>query len=169
MRNQDALHETFDASGIYLQDNKTIEADAVNYHDVGFQLSRNFRALKIWLTLSYYGMTEIRAAIHRTLDLARKAEEHVMATPDLELLAERSLGIVCFRFNPGGLDEPELDRVNEQALRDLVASGYAFMSSTRVGDRFSSRMCVLSHRTVESDVRSTFDRFVEHARNVLNA
>jgi aromatic-L-amino-acid decarboxylase len=82
------------------------------------------------------------------------AERECRANPDLEVLAPATLGILCFRAHPRGLDdEAKLDALNERILHAVNASGKFFFSSTKINGKFSLRICPIGHRTRESDIR----------------
>ncbi len=152
VRDGPLLAQAFHVLPDYLQDT-AVGGVEVNFADRGIQLTRTSRALKLWLSLHAFGVGAFRAAIDRTLDLALHAEARVRASEELELLSPASLGIVCFRRRPAGLDdEPELEALNGSLDRRLAESGEGLVSSTRVDGRYALRMCVLSHRSRAEDV-----------------
>ena len=139
-----------------------------NFADRGQQLSRAARALKIWMSVQTFGMARFREAVQKGLDLARRAEAYVEASPVLELMTPVSLGIVCFRVNPGdGRDEASLDEVNRNVLARVFWDELAFFSSTSLKGAFSLRMCIVNHTTTWEDVRMTLDLVVRLGREVL--
>jgi glutamate/tyrosine decarboxylase-like PLP-dependent enzyme len=162
VRDGSALREAFAIAPDYLQD--TDGRREVNLYDYGLQLSRAWRALKIWLSIRSFGLDAFRAAIDRGLDLARHAERRIESSPAFELLSPASLGVVCFRRRfPGVSDELELASLNA-ALNDAVnASGTAFLTSTRLRGRYALRLCILNHTTTEEAVDATLD-FLEQAQ-----
>ena len=102
------------------------------------------------------------------MELADRAEEYVRASPMLEILNPASLGIVCFRVNPGdaALDEPTLAEINRHVLASVFWNERAFMSSTSLHGTFSLRLCILNHTTTWDDVRETLaaiERYGEEA------
>lgn len=133
-----------------------------NFSDRNLQLSRGFRALKIWMSIQTFGLGAFRRAITRSMDLAARAGEYARESSVLELLAPVSLGIVCFRINPSDarLGENDLDDVNRKALARVVWEDRAFISSTMVGSRFSLRMCIMNHNSTWTDVLETLE-FIE--------
>ncbi len=136
----------------YLQDT-AVGGVEVNFADRGIQLTRSTRALKVWMSLQYFGVDAFRAAIDRSLDLALLAEERVRASRELELLSPATLGIVCFRRRPRNVaEEGTLERVNADLDRRLAESGIGLVSSTRVDGRYALRICLLNHRTQPEDV-----------------
>lgn len=147
----------------YLRDVAPADA-AINFADYGEQLTRYSRALKVWLSVGYFGVAALRAAIDRGIDLAAYAERLVRAEPVLEVLAPAALGILCFRAHPPRMDDgPELDALNERINAAVNAGGKYFISSTRVRGAFSLRICVLGYRTTEGDVAGVIQAAVEAA------
>ena len=124
--------------------------------DYGIQLSRSFRALKIWMSIQTFGVAAFRTAIQNGLDLAEQATEYVKASRTLELMSA-SLGMVCFRINPGGIGEEALVDLNHKVLAHMFRGEQAFLSSTRVNRRFVLRLCIVNHNTTWDDVRETLE------------
>ena len=123
--------------------------DHPNFADRGQQLSRSFRALKVWMSVQIFGMNAFRQAIKRTLDLAKKAGEYVSDQPTLELLAPVSLSIVCFRVVPNTVtgDEEALETINKAVLAHVFWEDRALIASTMVGSTFALRLCIVNHKT----------------------
>ena len=143
-------------------------ANHPNFADRGLQLSRAPRALKIWMSVQTFGMAGFRAAVQEGLDLARRAEAYIEASPVLELMTPVSLGIVCFRVNAGGRhDERSLDEVNRNVLAQVFWDELAFFSSTSLKGVFSLRMCIENHTTTWEDVRKTLDLVERLGREAL--
>jgi aromatic-L-amino-acid decarboxylase len=145
------LGDAFQIMPDYLQDT-AVEGRDVNFADRGIQLSRSARALKIWLSVKYFGVDAFRAAIDRSLDVALHTQELVEESSVLELVSPATLGIVCFRRRFGGLDEAGLEQANAELAHRLAESGEGMVSSTRVDGRYALRMCVLNHRSGPQDV-----------------
>jgi aromatic-L-amino-acid/L-tryptophan decarboxylase len=146
------LSNAFHIMPDYLQDT-AVGGVEVNFADRGIQLTRSARALKLWISLQFFGVEAFRRAIDRSLDLAVLAEERVGASAELELLSPATLGIVCFRRHPDGMDEEgSLERLNADLIRRLMESGEGLVSSTRVDGRYALRLCVLNHRSAAEDV-----------------
>jgi glutamate/tyrosine decarboxylase-like PLP-dependent enzyme len=136
----------------YLADVQTGHG-AVNFADYGEQLTRYARALKIWMSVRYFGTDAIRDAIDEGMRLARRLEQRVRETPPLEVISPARFGIVCFRARPRGMTNgPALDALNERVLNQVVGAGRYFISSTRLRGSFSLRACILGFRTSEEDV-----------------
>jgi aromatic-L-amino-acid/L-tryptophan decarboxylase len=129
----------------------------VNFADRGEQLTRYSRALKVWLSVNYFGIEAIADAIGEAMDRARLLEGLVRASADFEILSPAQFGIVCFRAGARNVsDATELDALNERINARVVADGRFLISSTRLRGAFSLRMCTLGFRTRMDDIRQLF-------------
>jgi glutamate/tyrosine decarboxylase-like PLP-dependent enzyme len=120
--------------------------------DFGPDLSRGFRALKVWFTLKALGTERLGAAISRSCALARYLEERINATPELELMAPVELNIVCFRYRA-----EDSDRVNKEIVIRLQESGIVAPSTTRIGGRTVIRAAIVNHRTSRAEIDALVD------------
>ena len=139
------LRRAFEMTPAYLHD-AIPETGEVNLADLGIQLTRTSRALKVWLSLCAFGLDAFRATIDDCLDLAEAARKRIDESPSLELAAPPSLSVVCFRRR-FDCDEDEEDRRNAALIAELERSGIGLISSTRVAGRYVLRMCILGHAT----------------------
>ncbi len=128
------------------------EHDGLNFHELGPQNTRGFRALKVWLALRVAGRAGYRQMIGDDIALARRLFERVQATPRLEALTQQ-LGIVGFRYRAPGLrDETLHDALNRELLARLQADGRAHLSQALVGGRFALRACIVNFGTGADEV-----------------
>jgi glutamate/tyrosine decarboxylase-like PLP-dependent enzyme len=149
------LSDAFRIAPEYLKDVEPGEEE-VNFADRGVQLTRYSRALKIWVSVNYFGTDAIAAAIQDAMERARLLESLVAASPDFEILSPAQFGIVCFRARPAGVEESKLDALNEMINARVVEGGRFLISSTRLNGHFSLRMCTLGFRTTHDDIRELF-------------
>ena len=140
------LERTFTVRPAYLKDMDRY--GGVNFADRGVELSRPFRALKVWLTVKTFGMREIRAALDRSLDLGVLAARLVEESPRLELVTGPSLGVVNFRSTVGV--------TVEQMMAEVISAG-AYISATTVHGERTARICALGHRSDEAALRSVVE------------
>jgi glutamate/tyrosine decarboxylase-like PLP-dependent enzyme len=120
--------------------------------DFGPDLSRGFRALKVWFTLKVYGTEALGASISRCGALARYLEERIAATPELELMAPVELNIVCFRYRA-----EDTNRVNDAIVVALQESGIVAPSTTRIAGRTAIRAAIVNHRTSRTEIDALVD------------
>ncbi|HEY8209780.1 MAG TPA: aminotransferase class V-fold PLP-dependent enzyme [Myxococcaceae bacterium] len=129
------------------------------------ELSRRFRALKLWLSLRYHGVAAFRAAIRKDLDLAQRLASKVDATPELERLAPVPLSAVCFRWvGDRKLAESALEARNATLLSAVNARGRVYLSNARIGGHFALRACLTNHRTRPEDVDAVVTEVLAAAR-----
>ena len=122
------------------------------FADYGPDLSRGFRALKVWFTWREHGTAGLGAAMWANCQQAEALAAAVSAAPELELLAAVTLNIVCFRYRGAGLDDGTLDRLNKDLVADTQESGIAVPSSTVIDGRLAIRVNLTNHRTTMADL-----------------
>ena len=129
------------------------------FSEYGFQQTRGFRALKVWMALQYHGADGYRRMIDRAIGLADYLAATVRAADDFELCEPQSLGIVCFRLVPerlrGRSDEANI--LNKTILENVQLGGDAFLSSTVMNEVLWLRACILHPRTTRSDLDAMLD------------
>jgi Glutamate decarboxylase and related PLP-dependent proteins len=152
VRDPDALKRCFQILPEYLQDTKT-EGREVNFCDFGPELTRPFRALKLWMSLKTFGAEAFARAISHGFQLAEAAERMLRAEACWELAAPAQMGIVCFRYIRPGAADPELDAINLKAAELAAADGCCFLSTTGLRGRTVLRMCTINPETTEEDLR----------------
>jgi aromatic-L-amino-acid/L-tryptophan decarboxylase len=130
----------------------TQPAEAFAFWDHGLELSRRFRALKLWATLRFHGGHRLAAAIGEDIRLAAHLADLVEAADDFELLAGPGLSICCFRHTPNDLDETALDAHNERILDALQRDGRVYLSNATIDGRFALRACITNFRTTRADM-----------------
>jgi aromatic-L-amino-acid decarboxylase len=126
------------------------------FSEYGFQQTRGFRALKLWMTLLHAGRDGLATMIARQNALARELGTLVDAALDLELLANVTLSICCFRYVPQGtsLDDAALDALNKQIMEQVQAGGEAFLTQTMIQGKFALRANVLHYATTREDIEA---------------
>jgi glutamate/tyrosine decarboxylase-like PLP-dependent enzyme len=164
------LHVPYDAGAVLVKDEAAHRAAFANrrdylapaalglaggdpwFCDYGPELSRGFRALKIWFTIKAFGIDRLAEAIARNCRQAALLGRAVEASDDLELLAPIALNIVCFRFTAPGVPESELDLLNETIVAELQLQGIAAPSTTKVRGKKAIRVALTNHRTEDEDL-----------------
>jgi len=143
----------------YLDGDAVQGAGEVNFADRGLQLSRGFRALKVWVTVQTIGLAAFRACIQRNLELAEYAEALIRSHPELTVMASATLGIVCFRREWPGCDEAETERRGTALADELERGGTALVSTTRLAGRHAIRLCILNPTSSAGHVRRVIEYF----------
>jgi aromatic-L-amino-acid/L-tryptophan decarboxylase len=158
VRHPEAHRATFATASSYLDPTpRGIVAGGLPFAELGVQLSRGFRALKVWMSLKTHGADAWARLVEQNVAQARHLRDRIAAEPRLELLAPVPLNVVCFRFVAPGMDGAALDSVNQEILLRVQERGIAVPSSTVLGGRFALRVAITNHRSRRED----FDLFVD--------
>jgi glutamate/tyrosine decarboxylase-like PLP-dependent enzyme len=153
VRDRKAHRETFALTPEYLEKTERgLASGAYWFSEYGLQLSRGFKALKVWLMIKEHGLDRFGRLIDRNIDQAQHLAALIRATPRLELVAPVPTNIVCFRYNPGDRDEASLNALNQELLIRLHESGVAAPSYTTLGPRYCLRAAIANHRTTYADL-----------------
>ena len=133
--------------------------------DFGIELSRGFKALKIWMTFKEHGIDRFATLVRQNVEQARHLERLVRESAELELLAPVPLNIVCFRYRGDGtLSDAELDALNDELLVRLHEKAVAVPSTASIRGRKAIRVAITNHRTRREDL----DLLVERALGIAN-
>lgn len=173
LRDAEGARRAFAASSSaeYIKIQEETDDEAFAFWDYGVELSRRFRALKIWLMLRYYGTRRIRAAIAEDNALALDLAGLIEAADDFELLAPVELSICCFRYLPAGVRvrlesadaaerasiNAELDELNARIMHAVQRGGRAYLSNATLHGHYALRACITNFRTTREDLRQTLD------------
>ena len=163
LRDSELLTKHLEAQPEYLQDVKAVEEE-VNFCDLGFQLTRQFRALKLWMTIQLFGLDHIRAAIERGIRAAEKAETYARGHEELEVVSAAELGVVSLRYVAKSSDD--LNAFNLELSKVVIVDSFCLASSTEINGKVVLRMCTINPRTTDGDLRKTVERIVEIGRRL---
>ena len=153
------LAKTFRLVADYLPDPDELQT---GFSNVCPESSRRARALTVWATLRAYGRHGVRETVERHLAQAQRLAARVDSAPDLVRLADVPLNIVCFRYDPGGKTEEELDRINTRLGEAILADGRVFAGTTRFGSKVALRPAIVNWRIRDEDI----DLFVDVVREL---
>jgi glutamate/tyrosine decarboxylase-like PLP-dependent enzyme len=137
--------------------------------DYGYQLSRSFQALKAWMSIKEHGSRKYGRLIQQNIDQAQYLAQLVDDHGSLELLAPVPLNVVSIRFITEGLDETELDMLNQKILIELQESGLAVLSGTRIQGKFALHMAHTNHRTRWEDFEMLVESIVRLGEDMLHS
>lgn len=160
VRDKNKLKDVFHIIPEYLKDVELGEEE-VNFGNYGIQLSRSFRALKLWLSLKTFGLESFRKAIEKGIMLARLAEQEAGRYDSCEMVSRAQIGIVNFRFKPAGVAEENLNELTKKVIDKIMADGFAMISSTSLQGKTVIRLCIINPRTREEDIKGTIQKLYE--------
>jgi aromatic-L-amino-acid/L-tryptophan decarboxylase len=157
VKDGEAHREAFAMNASYIAETtRGVIAGGLPFAERGLELTRNFKALKVWMSLKAHGISTFQNLIEQNIEQAKYLERRINEAPELELLAPVSLNVVCFRYVAPGLEEVELDILNKELLLRLQGSGEAVPSGTTINGRYALRVAIVNHRSKFSD----FDRLL---------
>ena len=158
LRHVEHLKQTFAEEHVYMQDVDADEkAREVNFSDMGVQLTRGFRALKLWMSLKTFGLDSFRDAIDHTLNLADEAERLLRQREHVEVCTAARMGVVTFRYMTPDRDEAGAQQLNLDLVQALIKHGFAMLTSTQLAGRTVLRFCTINPRTTTDDIAGTIN------------
>ena len=151
-RDAGAARRAFSHTGDYAKSLVNDPVEGFVFFEETVELSRRFRALKLWLSLRYHGLAKFREAIRNDLAHAQLLAELITQQPELELMAPVPLSAVCFRYRSREATDRDSDSLNQEILQRVNRRGKVFLSNATIHGRFALRACVVNHRTTPDDI-----------------
>jgi glutamate/tyrosine decarboxylase-like PLP-dependent enzyme len=169
-RNRDVARKTFSFTGDYAKGLLDDPVENFAFFEETLELSRRFRALKLWLSIRYHGFDAFRSQIASDLALAAHLARVIGSHSQLELMAPVPLSAVCFRFVPSSheLSDAQLDTLNLKIMNQVQRAGRVYISNATIYGRFSLRACIVNHRTTAADVEAVVDEVVKTGNALLS-
>ena len=174
VRDPEKLRRTFSITAPYLRGTLPTKNTGLDYLEYGPQMSRGFRALKVWMTLKQYGVEGYRTLLGQNIRCAEHLDRLVRASTIFEALHQPTLFIYSFRYAPEAWRavamestvkaqqiDGYLDRLNQMIADQIQLSGVAFVMTTRIRNRTALRLSISSHRTTIEDIDLVFAKLLE--------
>lgn len=165
VRDQSTLLKSFVAHPEYLDD-VTNANEHVDPWDLGIEMTRPHRSLKLWLTLQVEGSDAMAEVVDHSFHLSRLAESEVRKYPNWEIVSGAETAVINFRYAPEGYTEAELDMLNSEISKEMSASGYALVLTTTLKGKKVLRLCTLISSTTDDDVASTIRKLDDIAKKI---
>lgn len=153
IRNSQYLSKTFRMMPEYIKDSETNVEGEINFGECGIELSRRFRALKVWLSFKVFGAAAFRQAIDHGIMLAEQVEAFLGKAKDWEVVTPAQLGIVTFRYIPSELASTDtINEINKKLVKEITHSGFAMLSTTELKEKVVIRLCSINPRTTTEEM-----------------
>lgn len=167
IKNPQHLIDTYSSHPVYYNFSDQDDEPSVNYYEYGFQNSRGFRALKVWMALQQVGKNGYIEMIAEDIALSELLFEEAKKHPELEAVTQ-NLSITTFRYTPIGFaqDETYLNSLNEKLLNELQQGGEVFLSNAVVAEKYCLRCCIVNFRTSRKDIFEIVDIIVREGRKI---
>lgn len=163
VRNWSLLRQTYFKQADYL-DTSNADPRRTELNEHMFQLSRNTRAFKVWMSVKYYGFDAIRDMIQKDIDLTHYLSQLVTDADDFELSATSHLAVTCFRYIGQDMTEEQIEETNSKLIPALEADGRVFIMSTKLRGQLVIRACLINHRKT----KETTSYLLDVIRDVAN-
>jgi aromatic-L-amino-acid decarboxylase len=174
VKNPQHMIDTYSAHPVYYNFDSTAEEPTLNYYEYGFQNSRGFRALKVWMALQQVGKAGYIQMINDDIELSQLLFQEVQKHPELEAVTQ-NLSITTFRYVPSTyeqdkrINETYLNTLNEKLLNELQKGGEVFLSNAVVSGNYCLRACIVNFRTSKKDIIETIEIIVREGRKVYES
>jgi aromatic-L-amino-acid decarboxylase len=166
VKDKNSLVHTFEILPEYLK-TKT-DGIVSNHCDWGVPLGRRFRSLKLWFVMRYYGLQGLQEKLRFHIELAKWFENEIIHTPDFNMLAPRTLNLVCFHYNPDSIcDQDELNTINEAILQELNLEGEMYLTHTKIKGNYTLRMCFGQTNTERIHVEKAWFLIKTKAKKII--
>jgi aromatic-L-amino-acid/L-tryptophan decarboxylase len=167
-RSSAVAQKTFAHSGDYARALSIDPIEGFAFFEESLELSRRFRALKLWLSLRYHGLAAFRDSIQKDLAHARRLSDAIEREPKLELLGRGELSAVCFRYRDSGeFSEEVLNDLNASILQRTHKRGRVYLSNAALAGKFCLRACILNHRTKDADIDAIIPEVLAAASELI--
>jgi glutamate/tyrosine decarboxylase-like PLP-dependent enzyme len=150
----------------YLEDVTRHVQHDVNFYECGIQLTRSFKALKLWLSMRAFGLGEFRRGIERGFEMADHAERTLRAAGTWEIVTPSQMGIVTFRWRDASKTAAQIDAITRGTVDLMREDGYALVMSTALGGRPVLRLCPINPATTGAEIEETIRRLARFSAEV---
>lgn len=166
VKDKNDLARSFSENPEYLRD-LDINDDEINYGNVGIELTRPTRGLKLWFTLQTLGTSEMSRRIEYGIHLAEYIKNTLLEFENWEVISDPKLAIINFRYTPSGMSEQDIDALNNNISHLALQENYAGIFTTVLNGKVVLRMCAINHETTENDIKQTISKLDEFAKHLL--
>ena len=151
MKNWETLRRAYFKKASYL-DTQLEEASRLDFNEHYFQLSRNAKALKVWMSIKSYGMKALRAMIQKDIDLTNYLCDQVNQSEDFTLKSQANLAVACFQYTAKLEDQEQIIHLNQRLIPALEKDGRVFITGTKLNGELVLRACIINHRKQKSSI-----------------
>lgn len=162
VRSWDHLRRTYYKKAAYLDTELANDGNRLEFNEHYFQLSRNAKAFKVWMTIKAYGMNRIKAMIQKDIGLTQYLNEKVRLSEDFEMVAESKLAVSCFVYVGNMMSKDEITEFNKKLMPKLEKDGRVFIMGTILKGEYAIRACLINHRKTKKSI----DYLLEVIRDV---
>ncbi|SHF26017.1 Glutamate or tyrosine decarboxylase [Seinonella peptonophila] len=168
VKNITQLEKTFQLLPEYLDDSKT-KGREINFYNYGPELSRPFRALKVWFSFQVFGLNAFKEAVQHGVNMARYCQQIVDNMPQWEIVSPAYTCIINFRYVPQGMTEAAINHINKQISQRIIESGWAMIRTTTLKCQRVLRLCPINPRVTREEIELTFHKLDKIAKDICKS
>lgn len=167
VRSWGKLRRTYFKQAAYLDTELANDGNRLEFNEHYFQLSRNAKAFKVWMTIKAYGMQRIKTMIQKDIDLTHYLNEEIKKAKDFELVATSKLAVSCFRYIGNMVSKEEITEFNRRLMPELEKDGRVFIMGTLLKGEYAIRACLINHRKNRDTINYLLDVIRDVAQKKL--
>ena len=168
VRDYDTLKRSYFKKADYLDTSfEPDQGKRIDFNEHYFQLSRNAKAFKVWMSLKFYGADRIVDMIKQDIDLTHYLAKRIEESDDFILKATSELAVACFQYTGGLTETDEIILLNQQLIPALEEDGRVFIAGTRLNGEFVIRACLINHRKTEETTDYLLNTIRELGQEIL--
>lgn len=165
VKNWDILKRTYYKKASYLDNRLESENNRLDFNEHHFQLSRNAKALKVWMSIKSYGIRKIKSMIQKNIDLTSYLNDQIRQSNDFEIRTDSELAVSCFQYKGNLSDKDDIIELNQKLIPALEKDGRVFITGTKLNGEFVLRVCLINHRKDTASVDFLLKVIREVVRN----
>ncbi len=169
LKNPESVRKVFSFTPEYLRGAAVESSDAHDYMDYGIQLGRRFRALKAWMVFRAFGRSGIESRIRENCRAAAVLADLIAKHEGFSLATPVNMAVVCFRYEPAGIDEEALNRINREIVERVNATGDAFLTYTTLSGKIVMRAGFGNLLTTDAHIAAVWDLVLAQAQNAAGS
>lgn len=162
VRNRQHLKSLFYVTAEYLEDTERKEAQELSFYEHGIQLTRSFRALKLYMSLKIFGLHTFERAIAKGFEHADYIQRLLEQDPIWRIISPSTMGVIAFQYSPAGLEESEINALNHRISQRMTEEGYALVLTTQLSGKTVLRMCPIHPELTQKDLETTIDKLAAY-------
>lgn len=168
VQNPQHLKTTFAVTAEYLKDAQDLYHSEINFFNYGTQLTRSFRALKLYTSLKAFGINNFAKAIDHGIAMAEYTELLIRQQQDWKIISPAQLGMLAFKCHPAELNQEESDVLNRKITEFLLVDGYAMIITTTLHNQIVLRMCTIHPAITKEEIETTVEKLIHYAQKSCN-
>ncbi|MEL7002093.1 MAG: aminotransferase class V-fold PLP-dependent enzyme [Bacteroidota bacterium] len=160
------LEQTFSVNAEYLDDIKDYTVKEINYYDRGVQLTRSFRALKLYMSIKTFGLDAFKQGIQKGINMAEYTEKRLCKNSAWKIITPAQMGIINFQYAPEEISDEQANILSKKISDQIVEDGFAMVITTKIHGLTVLRMCPIHPGVTEKDIDITIEKMEKYGNQL---